>query len=126
MKLRSMHERAHACMPVIGLPSPGTLSRVKQWLSFGEYLHRRFLGRSVCSLSMASGTGMLQTHARTWDTVLIHALTAHPEQFPFLGDLDEHVRIASRDILPDGLLTQRDLPPMLPWNSRTLWLCWLY
>jgi len=40
-----------------------------------------------------------------------------------LGDSDH---IASREILPDGMLTQGDLPPMLPWKSRTLWLCWLY
>ncbi|HZU01486.1 MAG TPA: FGGY family carbohydrate kinase, partial [Ktedonobacteraceae bacterium] len=33
---------------------PETFAKVAQWLSFGEYLYRRFLGRSVCSLSMAS------------------------------------------------------------------------
>src|SRR5690242_14960738 len=37
---------------------PETFARVAQWLSFGEYLHRQYLGRSVCSLSMASGTGL--------------------------------------------------------------------
>ncbi len=34
---------------------PDIFSHVDKWLSFGEYLYRRFLGRSVCSLSMASG-----------------------------------------------------------------------
>ena len=71
---------------------PGTYARVDQWLSFGEYLHRRFLGRSVCSLSMASGTGMFNTRARTWDTELIHALDARPEQFPSPSDLDQRVQ----------------------------------
>ena len=71
---------------------PETFSGVKQWLSFGEYLYRRLLGRSVCSLSIASGTGMLQTHARTWDMELIHALDTRPEQFPPLADLDEPVQ----------------------------------
>ena len=28
---------------------PEHFQRTAQWLSFGEYLHRRFLGRSVCS-----------------------------------------------------------------------------
>ncbi|HYX50123.1 MAG TPA: FGGY family carbohydrate kinase, partial [Ktedonobacteraceae bacterium] len=46
---------------------PELFKRAAQWLSFGEYLHRQFLGRSVCSLSMASGTGMLVTHTCTWD-----------------------------------------------------------
>ncbi len=71
---------------------PDTFSRVAQWLSFGEYLYRRFLGRSVCSLSMASGTGMLHTRARAWDTELVKALDARPEQFPPLGDLHESVQ----------------------------------
>ena len=57
---------------------PNTFSRVAQWLSFGEYLYRRFLGRSVCSLSMASGTGMLDTRTRTWDTELMKVLRSRP------------------------------------------------
>lgn len=71
---------------------PGTFSRVAQWLSFGEYLYRRFLGRSVCSLSMASGTGMLDTRARAWDTELMKVLDVRPEQFPPLGDLHDSVQ----------------------------------
>src|SRR5438046_804092 len=62
------------------------------WLSFGEYLYRHFLGRSVCSLSMASGTGMLQTRAHAWDTELMNVLDVRSEQFPPLGDLHERVQ----------------------------------
>jgi gluconokinase len=72
--------------------APDTFSRVAQWLSFGQYLYRHFLGRSVCSLSMASGTGMLNTRARTWDTELMKVLNVRPEQFPPLGDLHESVQ----------------------------------
>ncbi len=71
---------------------PDTFSRVAQWLSFGDYLYRHFLGRSVCSLSMASGTGMLQTRAHTWDTELMEVLDVRPEQLPPLGDLHESVQ----------------------------------
>src|SRR5947209_1609091 len=71
---------------------PDTFVRVAQWLSFGEYLYRHFLGRSVCSLSMASGTGMLHTHARAWDAELMYVLGVRPEQFPPLGDLHESVQ----------------------------------
>jgi gluconokinase len=71
---------------------PDTFSRVAQWLSFGEYLYRRFLGRSVCSLSMASGTGMLHTRARAWDAELMKVLNVQPEQFPVLGDLHDSVQ----------------------------------
>src|SRR5579884_2087146 len=71
--------------------SPEVLQKAAQWLSFGEYLHRQLLGRSVCSLSMASGTGMLLTRERTWDTELMHILGVRPEQFPQLGDLHDSV-----------------------------------
>src|SRR5947209_2450982 len=71
---------------------PDTFSRVALWLSFGEYLYRHFLGRSVCSLSMASGTGMLHTRAHAWDTELMNVLDVRPEQFPPLGDLHERVQ----------------------------------
>jgi gluconokinase len=71
---------------------PKTFASVSQWLSFGEYLYRHFLGRSVCSLSMASGTGMLNTRARTWDTELMEVLHVQPEQLPPLGDLREGVQ----------------------------------
>ena len=71
---------------------PETFASVSQWLSFGEYLYRHFLGRSVCSLSMASGTGMLNTRARTWDTELMEVLHVQPEQLPPLGDLHESVQ----------------------------------
>jgi gluconokinase len=71
---------------------PDIFSRVAQWLSFGEYLYRHFLGRSVCSLSMASGTGMLHIRARAWDTELMKVLNVRPEQFPLLGDLHQSVQ----------------------------------
>ncbi|HLI90921.1 MAG TPA: gluconokinase [Ktedonobacteraceae bacterium] len=71
---------------------PETFSRAAQWLSFGEYLHRRLLGNSVCSLSMASGTGMLETRARAWDKELMEALDVRPEQLPEPGDLHDSVQ----------------------------------
>ncbi len=69
--------------------SPTTFSQVNQWLSFGEYVHRRWLGHSVCSLSMASGTGLLNVRACAWDADLMRALDVRPEHLPPLGDLRE-------------------------------------
>jgi gluconokinase len=71
---------------------PDIFARVKQWISFGEYLHRKFLGHSVCSLSMASGTGMLRTRARAWDDELMTALDVKPVQMPTLGDTHDAVK----------------------------------
>jgi gluconokinase len=71
---------------------PELVQRTTQWLSFGEYLHRRLLGRSVCSLSMASGTGMLVTRTRSWDTNLQELPGVRAEQFPPLGDLHDGIQ----------------------------------
>lgn len=71
---------------------PGAFSRAAQWLSFGEYLHRQLLGRSVCSLSMASGTGMLVIHDRHWDRELMGVLGIRSEQLPQLGDIHDGIR----------------------------------
>ena len=70
---------------------PEQFQRTAQWLSFGEYLHRRFLGRSVCSLSMASGTGMLVTRSCAWDSHLQEILGVRDDQLPLLGDLHDSI-----------------------------------
>jgi len=71
---------------------PETFKGVTKWLSFGEYMQRKFLGKSVCSLSMASGTGLLVTRERAWDAELLKFLNVRPEQMSELGDLRDSVR----------------------------------
>lgn len=71
--------------------APDIFTKTAQWLSFGEYLHRRFLGKSVCSLSMASATGMLDIRKRAWDAELQRVTGTRPEQFPPLGDLRDSI-----------------------------------
>jgi len=76
---------------------PELLAQVAQWISFGEYLHRRFLGRSLCSLSMASGTGLLNISTLQWDTELVQALGIPPEQLPALNNEHESIRGLTRE-----------------------------
>lgn len=71
---------------------PETFKRAAQWLSFGEYLHLKLLGKSVCSLSMASGTGMLDIKKRAWDRQLMETLSVRDEQMPELGDLPDSMK----------------------------------
>lgn len=71
---------------------PEAFARTAQWLSFGEYLQRQFLGRSVLSLSMASGTGLLLVHKRTWDEELLKFLGVRPDQLPSLADIKDSVK----------------------------------
>jgi gluconokinase len=70
---------------------PGTFKNVDQWISFGEYMHRKFLGNSICSLSMASATGMLVTREKKWDDELIQKLGVRPEQMPKIGDIRDGI-----------------------------------
>ncbi|MBV9711137.1 MAG: carbohydrate kinase, partial [Ktedonobacteraceae bacterium] len=71
---------------------PETFKRAAKWLSFGEYLHQKFLGHSICSLSMASGTGLLVTRERRWDDELLHVLHVRREQMPELCDLKDSIK----------------------------------
>jgi gluconokinase len=78
-----------AKMRWLATTQPEVFARTAQWLSFGEYLQRKVLGNSVCSLSMASGTGLLITRKRSWDRELATHLGIKPEQLPQLGDLKD-------------------------------------
>jgi gluconokinase len=95
---RAIHQRTGARLHASYWPAklrwlqmtqPDTFKRVAHWLSFGEYLLQQFLGRSICSFSMASGTGMLVTRTRTWDTELMKVLGVREDQLPPLGDVNE-------------------------------------
>lgn len=59
---------------------PDLLQRTASWASIGEYLHRHLLGPLQCSVSMASGTGLLDQHRRDWDDELLAALPIRREQ----------------------------------------------
>jgi gluconokinase len=79
---------------------PDTLAAARHAVSFGDYLFRRLTGELRTSPSMASGTGLFDLRARTWDPELLDTLgldagllppvDAEPEGtppvFPALGD----------------------------------------
>lgn len=62
------------------------VERAVRWVSFGEYLALRLFGRSTVSLSMASGTGLLNLHTRQWDEPLLAALSLDPSRLSPLVD----------------------------------------
>jgi gluconokinase len=63
---------------------PDAWRRAKAWVSFAEYATRRVTGRTDLSISMASGTGLLDQHTCAWDDELLEAVGVGPEQ---LGNL---------------------------------------
>jgi gluconokinase len=50
---------------------PDSYRRVVRWMSFGEYLHLRIFGRTLCSVSMASGTGLLNPNTCSWNEEML-------------------------------------------------------
>ncbi len=46
---------------------PEQFGKARLWMSFGEYFQMRLFGSVSCSLSMASGTGLLNQNTKEWD-----------------------------------------------------------
>jgi len=67
---------------------PEVCRNVTRWLSFGEFLALRLSGEanSTASVSMASGTGLLDCRRSVWDTELLAHLNISPDQLPTLAD----------------------------------------
>jgi gluconokinase len=70
---------------------PDTYRAVHAWMSLGEYLALRCFGRPLCSISMASGTGLLDQRRCEWDDEILALLGLSPERFSPLGDIDEPI-----------------------------------
>jgi len=89
--------RLHACywpakIRWLAQAHPEIAARTARYVSFSEYLHERLLGRAVCSLSMASGTGLLNIRTRAWDHELLDLLHLSPAHLPTLGDLPDSIQ----------------------------------
>jgi gluconokinase len=61
---------------------PETFRATSQWLSFAEYLTLHFFGETAVSVSMASGTGLLNQRSCEWDEELLEALAVSVESLP--------------------------------------------
>jgi gluconokinase len=69
---------------------PDVLRGVSTWMGIGEYLTLRLFGRAACSVSMASGTGLLDVRRCGWDAEILAALGLTPADLSPLVDLDTH------------------------------------
>jgi gluconokinase len=61
---------------------PKTFATTKRWWSFAEYLIQRLFGETATSVSMASGTGLLNQHTCEWEGELLEALEIRVESLP--------------------------------------------
>jgi gluconokinase len=65
---------------------PEVFARAAVWCGFGEYLHARLTGRRATSLSMASGTGLLDQGTGGWDADMLALAGIAAEQLPPIDD----------------------------------------
>jgi gluconokinase len=86
--------------------APEVYGQVARWISFGELLHQRLTGSTAVSLSMASGTGLLDVHMCEWDGEMLEFLELTPEH---LGKL-----ASSRDFTASSRWTALKGVPWLP------------
>jgi gluconokinase len=64
---------------------PEIFQSVRHWMSFGELLSLVFFNQMTTSVSMASGTGMLNLRACDWDEEILAATGIAREQLPKIG-----------------------------------------
>ncbi len=97
-ELTALHDRTGCLLHTSYLPPrfrwlertrPDWLRGSVYWLSFGEYLYWKLLGKRVASYSVASWTGLLNRHTLTWDEAWLDQLPIKAEQLSPLGDVDQ-------------------------------------
>jgi gluconokinase len=65
---------------------PELFHSAARFVSFPDYLFARLFGPPRASLSMASGTGLLDVNERRWDDELLTELGVGPERLPEISD----------------------------------------
>jgi gluconokinase len=65
---------------------PHLFRRVARWVSPAEWIQQRWCGRATVSLSMASGTGLLDGHTLTWSRSLLRRCHITPNRLNTLSD----------------------------------------
>lgn len=95
---RDVHQRTGCMLHAMYLPAKfvwlaeddaALFGRVAFWMSFAEYFHFKCFGTRACSLSMASGSGLLNLNGCQWDEAILAALPVRADQLSPLRDIDE-------------------------------------
>ena len=88
---------------------PAIAMRVSRWMTIGDYVTMRLFGEPAISISMASGSGLLDEHRLEWDQPLLAALETGADQLSALVDRDHGARgLRAEFLAPLALL--RDVP----------------
>jgi gluconokinase len=72
--------------------APEQFEAASRWCAFSDYLLRRVSGADLTSISMASGTGMLDVRNGVWDLGVADMTGIDPETLPRIADAGETVK----------------------------------
>jgi gluconokinase len=61
----------------------------KRWMTFAEFLTLRLFGETAISISMASGTGLLNLRGGVWENGLLESLSVSLDQLPRVARANE-------------------------------------
>ena len=93
---------------------PSLFRECRRWVSPGEYIHLRLLGQAVCSVSMASGTGLFDLSRCDWHDPLLSFLGIARDQLSPLGDIGATIRGIRSDYADAlGMLADAEWLPAL-------------
>jgi gluconokinase len=67
---------------------PEVFRAAKRWMSFGEYLFLELFGKSGCSTSMISASGLWNQNANSYDSEILDALPIKEEQLAPVDAMD--------------------------------------
>jgi gluconokinase len=90
---------------------PGVFKRVKRWISFGELVLGRLTGQTDVSVSMASGTGLLDVHRCQFDPELLAVIGIDAEQLAPIAPLKKWSTALPRTLKQWPML--KDVPWLL-------------
>jgi gluconokinase len=90
---------------------PDLFRSVRRWVSFGEYLTLRLRGQDRLSVSMASGTGLLNQHTCDWDDELLGELPVGRETLGTVGGTEGRRDGETSSLCPSVPLSVPWLPP---------------
>lgn len=77
--------------------APSAYRATKRWLSFSEFLSEQLCGDSTISVSMASGTGLMNQRTCDWHEDLLKVLDVEVEKLPEIARPGQtYIRIADR------------------------------
>lgn len=92
---------------------PRVFRGTRKWLSFADYLMLRLVGETVTSVSMASGSGVMDQRTCAWDSELLGVIGINAEQLPGITSAAPCLKLAANYAQRWPLLSNAIITPAI-------------